>query len=118
MKMAVDFVNPLLSNNYRIMPGLVTMGHTTHANPLLPVAQEKPSFGSLLSEAMEGPVGETISTDAAVQAASLGLISGLDSQDVHDITLASSKADIMLNLTVQIRNRMVEGYQEIMRMQI
>lgn len=38
--------------------------------------------------------------------------------DVNDVMIASSKAELSLSLTVQVRNKVIEAYQEIMRMQI
>lgn len=37
--------------------------------------------------------------------------------DIHQVMLDSEKAKLALQLTVQIRNKMVEAYQEISRMQ-
>ena len=45
-------------------------------------------------------------------------ISGQASVEIHDIMLAAEKARLALDLTVSIRNKLVEAYQEIMRMQI
>ena len=38
--------------------------------------------------------------------------------DLHDVMIAMEKADISLRLMVQVRNKAVEAYQEIMRMQV
>jgi flagellar hook-basal body complex protein FliE len=38
--------------------------------------------------------------------------------NIHDVTIASEKAKLALELTVSIRDKAVEAYQEIMRMQI
>ncbi len=38
--------------------------------------------------------------------------------NLHDVTIAAEKANIALQLTLSIRNKVVEAYQEIMRMQI
>jgi flagellar hook-basal body complex protein FliE len=40
------------------------------------------------------------------------------SGDVHDAMIALQRADMTLQLTVQIRNKLVSAYQEIMRMPI
>lgn len=37
---------------------------------------------------------------------------------LHEVTIAAEKANLALQLTVQIRNKLVEAYQEISRMQI
>ena len=38
--------------------------------------------------------------------------------NVHDVMIAMEKADISFNLMVEIRNRLVQSYQEILRMQV
>jgi flagellar hook-basal body complex protein FliE len=38
--------------------------------------------------------------------------------DVHKLLIASEKSALNLQLTVQIRNKVIEAYQEIMRTQI
>ena len=37
--------------------------------------------------------------------------------NIHDVTIASQKAKVALELTVTIRDKAVEAYQEMMRMQ-
>ncbi len=39
-------------------------------------------------------------------------------ENIHDVTIAVSKADIALSLAIEIRNRILEAYREITRMQI
>lgn len=39
-------------------------------------------------------------------------------QDIHQVMIAGQKASIALQLTVQVRNKVIESYQEIMRMQV
>jgi flagellar hook-basal body complex protein FliE len=39
-------------------------------------------------------------------------------QDVHQFTAAAAKAQLGVELTVALRNRAVEAYQDIMRMQV
>ncbi|WP_110112835.1 flagellar hook-basal body complex protein FliE [Bacillus sp. CGMCC 1.16541] len=38
--------------------------------------------------------------------------------DLHEVMIASQKASIQLQTTIEIRNKAVEAYQEIMRMPI
>jgi flagellar hook-basal body complex protein FliE len=38
--------------------------------------------------------------------------------DVHEAMIALQRADVMLQLTVQIRNKIVQAYQDIMRMPV
>ena len=38
--------------------------------------------------------------------------------NIHEVMIAAAKADIALQFTLQIRNKIVDAYNEIMRMQI
>nr|WP_235420702.1 flagellar hook-basal body complex protein FliE [Jeotgalibacillus alimentarius] len=45
------------------------------------------------------------------------MINGED-VELHDVMIASQKASVSLNLTMEMRNKAVEAYQEIMRMPV
>lgn len=45
------------------------------------------------------------------------LIAG-ESEDIHSVLLAAEEARLSLELAVQVRNKIIESYQEINRMQI
>lgn len=38
--------------------------------------------------------------------------------NIHDVTIATEKAKLALNLTVAVQSKVMSAYQEIMRMQI
>lgn len=38
--------------------------------------------------------------------------------DIADVKIAMERASIALNLTIQVRNKLLEAYQEITRMQV
>lgn len=71
-----------------------------------------PDFGSVLSRALEGVVDAGHTADAQSAAA----ISG--NGNITDVVAAVSKAELALQTTVTIRDRVVAAYQEIMRMSI
>ncbi len=41
-----------------------------------------------------------------------------EAKDLHSVVIAAEKASIAFQLTLQIRNKALEAYQEIMRMQV
>lgn len=41
-----------------------------------------------------------------------------DEINLHDLVIAGEKAQLTLELTLQVRNKALEAYQEIMRMQV
>lgn len=69
------------------------------------------SFGQMLSDALKQVNDLQVQADDLAQKLATGQIS-----DVHTVTIASEKATLALQLTLQIRNKAVEAYQEIMRM--
>ena len=41
-----------------------------------------------------------------------------ETEDLHKVALATQQAELSFDLFVQVRNKVVQAYQEIMRMQI
>ncbi|MDR0381181.1 MAG: flagellar hook-basal body complex protein FliE [Oscillospiraceae bacterium] len=71
------------------------------------------TFSDFLGRALSS----VVATDAADKQTGFGTL--LDTvSDIHTATIAAQEAEIALNLTLQIRNKIIEAYQEIMRMQI
>ncbi len=50
-------------------------------------------------------------------AASIGIATG-QTQDLHTAMIALEKASLSLSLTVEVRNKVLDAYNQIMRMQI
>ncbi len=70
------------------------------------------SFGVSLASAVDGlTAAQQKSSTLAVQA-----VTG-DLQDVHDYTIAATEAAVALELTAAVRNKAVDAFTEIMRMQ-
>ncbi|MFM1650811.1 flagellar hook-basal body complex protein FliE [Brevibacillus sp. B_LB10_24] len=69
------------------------------------------SFASFLSDSLEQL------NNSQVEAATLTekFVAG-EIQDVHQVMLAGVKSSTELQLAVQVRNKVIESYQEIMRM--
>jgi flagellar hook-basal body complex protein FliE len=62
----------------------------------------------------------TRQVDAQIQDANHkteALAAGVE-MDLHDVVIATEKADLSFRLMLQIRNKVLEAYQEIMRLQI
>ncbi|MEB3298239.1 MAG: flagellar hook-basal body complex protein FliE [Candidatus Sericytochromatia bacterium] len=90
-------------------PGSLRLG------PSAPVAG-RDAHGSLLRplEDFLGEVNTTLNTAGDLQER---LVAG-DDVDFHDVMVASEKGSVALQLTMQIRNRLLEAYQEVARMQV
>jgi flagellar hook-basal body complex protein FliE len=70
-------------------------------------------FQNILLDAMK----DADETDAVDKQSTEELLSG-DTNSLSDAVIATEKADIALRLTVQIRNRVIDAYNEVMRMQV
>jgi len=66
------------------------------------------------SDALQKLIGAVDSTNGQANQAIGNMLDGTG--DVHEAMIAMQKADTMLQLTVQIRNKLVQAYQDIMRM--
>jgi flagellar hook-basal body complex protein FliE len=71
------------------------------------------SFGSFLNGAIDDLNQQQNTVDQLNQQFVKGQLS-----DVHQLTIASEKATLGLELAVQVRNKVVEAYQEVMRIQV
>lgn len=70
-------------------------------------------FGNFLNEALS-----KVNNQAADVNQLTGQFATGNLEDVHKLMIANEKAMIGLELTVQVRNKVIEAYQEIMRTQI
>jgi len=70
-------------------------------------------FSNILSESMRNAV----EMEAADRASTVELLTG-QADDLSGLMLDMQKAELSLNLTLQIRNRVIDAYNEIMRMQV
>jgi flagellar hook-basal body complex protein FliE len=87
------------------------------ANPTGEVAAakggENANFGNAITRALESVEGlQERTADLAVKAATGDLT------DVSDYMIASAQSGLALDVTLAVRNKALESYQEIMRMQI
>ncbi|WP_379965638.1 flagellar hook-basal body complex protein FliE [Ectobacillus sp. sgz5001026] len=71
------------------------------------------SFGDVLNQYIQQ--ADSSIKDADNQAL---LVASGKSTNLQDMTIASQKASIAMQLTVQVRDKMLEAYQEMMRLQV
>ena len=71
------------------------------------------SFGAFLKEAINDVNSNQIESDRMTEKLALG-----KDVDLHEVMIAAQKASIALNATMEVRNKVVEAYQEIIRMPV
>jgi flagellar hook-basal body complex protein FliE len=70
-------------------------------------------FGAAVANALDSLQATQNHADDLATKAATG-----DLQDVHDYTIAATEASLATELTVAVRNRAVDAFNEIMRMQV
>jgi flagellar hook-basal body complex protein FliE len=70
-------------------------------------------FSSMLKDALKDVNGAQLEADDAVQK----VLSG-ETKDIHSTMIALQKADVSLKMMLEVRNKIMEAYQEVMRTQI
>ncbi|MCL5283172.1 MAG: flagellar hook-basal body complex protein FliE [Armatimonadetes bacterium] len=78
----------------------------------LPV-ESSDSFGQILSNALDEVNQEQLNAAQKVEQFSEG-----KNMDVHDLMITVEKANIALDMAVQVRNQIVNAYQQVMQMQV
>jgi len=76
-------------------------------------AQGSKSFADTLKDAVQNVNQAQQVSDTKMQELAVG-----KNQNIPEIMIAAEKADISLRLMVQVRNKIIEAYQEIMKMQV
>lgn len=71
------------------------------------------AFSAYLKNAIQDVNGLQKASDTLNQGLAAGQV-----QDIHQVMIASQKAGVAIDMAMQVRNKAVEAYQEIMRMQI
>ena len=98
-------------NNFNLELGIQPLENMRPTQPSSPTPPSS-AFGAELMNAMSRldetqRVAETKSVEAAQGAG-----------NVHEVALALEQADVTLKVAVKARNKVVEAYQEMMRMQV
>ena len=76
-------------------------------------AETGKAFSNLLSNALNQVNQSQVQANQSAQ----NLVNGTDS-NLHNVMISAQKAEITLTAAVEIRNKVVDAYQSIMRMQI
>lgn len=89
--------------------------NSTFPSPTAPqkAAKQGGGFADQLKDAINSTNEAQVKADQAVEQ----LHSGQEG-NLHEVMIALEKADISMRLFVQLRNKAVDAYQEIMRMNV
>ncbi len=105
--MAVDAIPPMSTGS---LGGVGKTGGTARA------AATAASGGDGFGDALAGLLASVDESAGAANTAVANMVQGTG--DVHEAMIALQRAETTLQLTVQIRNKLVQAYQDVMRMPI
>lgn len=72
-----------------------------------------PAFGETMTKALDRVDQAQKVSDAQVEA----FIAG-ETENTHEVMIAMNQAELQFQLLTEVRNKLLEGYQELMRMQV
>src|SRR5262245_31167322 len=76
-------------------------------------AGPKSSFSSLIDKTLTETERLQDTADGMVKSLAQGEIT-----DVHQVMLAMNRADLSFRMMLEVRNKLLDAYQEVMRMQV
>jgi flagellar hook-basal body complex protein FliE len=82
-------------------------------SPSAPRTGQPGSFQSLLENTIRQVEGVRQDADQATA----HFLSG-EQEDLHTVALATQRAELAFDMFLQVRNKVVQAYQEVMRMQL
>ncbi len=102
--MAAPLINPGLPPIAPIAPA---------AGPASTGGAAGASFGSFLNDAISKVESFQQNSNASIER----FLSG-EGEELHQVALSAQRAELSFDLFLQVRNKVVAAYQEVMRMQV
>jgi flagellar hook-basal body complex protein FliE len=76
-------------------------------------SESQQKFADFLKDSLNG----VMKTEAESNSLTTKMING-ENVDIHQVMAAAQKSGVTMQLTLEVRNKAIEAYQEIMRMQM
>jgi flagellar hook-basal body complex protein FliE len=96
-----------------IQSGALSAAVAPAPQPAAAAPSTSADFAALLTQGLDRVDGSLHQADASLQALATG-----EPVAVHDVVIAMEQARVAMQFAVETRNRVVEAYQEFMRMQL
>jgi flagellar hook-basal body complex protein FliE len=85
--------------------------------PVMPAAPASGSAGTSFTDILSSAINEVESSQSSAAKNVDQFLSG-EGDDLHSTILASQRADLEFQMFMQVRNKVVSAYQEVMKMQL
>lgn len=104
-------MDPMISTEFRPVSGIDSLDGTAAADKSS--AGEAGGFAEALSDAISRVENYRAHADKTVNQ----FLTGQD-EELHKVAVATQQAELSFDLFLQVKNKVVQAYQEIMRMQL
>lgn len=98
----------------RVTPFQIQSGQplpqTTNSNP---IKETKTNFSEILKQSINEVNTAQNESDKMAEALASG-----KNVELHDVMISAEKASVMMVTAIEVRNKAIEAYQEMMRMQV
>lgn len=105
------------ANRFLETGGLDSKSVKVDGNSITPTGATAPTDGKSFADTLKDAVGNVNEAQKTADKAMQDLATGR-TDNVADVMIATEKADIALKLMVQVRNKIIDAYQEVMKMQV
>lgn len=99
------------------MNGASQIGAVDQYRQIAQPAQQQDPGRAPFADLMKDFVSDTATEQAQAHQSVKDLVSG-EANNIHEVVLTASEAEIAFRLMMEIRNRLISSYQEIIRMQV
>ena len=86
---------------------------TPQVNAPVSTVKTEGTFGQFLTNAIQDLNAKQVQSDVMTEK----LING-ENVELHNVMIAAQKANVSMTLAIEVRNKVLEAYQEVMRMQV
>lgn len=90
---------------------IATLNDLSKLNKINPVDSAQIPFKSMFVDALSNAKTSQLELDTEIQKVATG-----QTDDLHNVNIASTKAALSLEMVVQLRNKALEAYNSIMQM--
>ncbi|MGC3998559.1 MAG: flagellar hook-basal body complex protein FliE [Anaeromyxobacter sp.] len=84
-----------------------------HGGVVAPEAARGASFGELVAQGLDKVNTQLMASQADMQRLAVG-----DVQNLHQVMIRMEESRLSFQLVMQVRNRLLEAYQDLMKMQV
>lgn len=101
-----------------MMPGLALAPGNSSVEPMLSPITKEPAaqstgFSTIVSRGLIGLNEQMVNTQMDLQRLAVG-----DVQNLHQVMIRLEEARLSFQLAMQVRNRVLEAYQDVMKMSV